>query len=84
MQLTITLPDILPDEISRVIKKVKEIFTQEGIVAEITPEPLSTDAWDSLNFAEIAVDTGKANIPPPIEVPTINKRPPMNFELNTS
>ncbi|MEI6639882.1 MAG: hypothetical protein WCL46_09195 [Chlorobium sp.] len=61
MQLTIPLPDILPDEISRVIKKVKEIFTQEGIVAEITPEPLSTDAWDSLNFDEIAVDTGRVD-----------------------
>jgi hypothetical protein len=61
MQLTITLPDILPNEISRVIKKVKEIFSQEGITAEIKSEPLSPDAWDSLNFDEIAVDTGRVD-----------------------
>ena len=61
MQLTITLPDILPDEISQVINKLKDVFTQEGIAVEIKPEPLSGDSWDNLNIDESAVDTGKVD-----------------------
>lgn len=30
-----------------------------------------------------AVETGKASIPPPIEVPTISRMPPINFEFST-
>ena len=30
-----------------------------------------------------AVETGRASIPPPIDVPTISKTPPISFELNT-
>jgi len=59
MQLTITLPDILPIERSQVIKKVKALFTQEGIAVEIKPEALSEDSWDNLDFDQIAVDTGR-------------------------
>ncbi|NMW17728.1 MAG: hypothetical protein HKK66_01615 [Chlorobiaceae bacterium] len=59
MKLTITLPDILPDEISQVINKVKAVFTQEGIAVELKPETLSDDSWDNLNIDEIAVDTGR-------------------------
>ena len=61
MQLTITLPDILPDEISKVIKKVKALFTEEGITIEIKPELSSVDSWDNLNIDQIAVDTGKVD-----------------------
>ena len=61
MQLTITLPDILPDEMLQVIKKVKAIFTQEGIAVEIRPEVLSEDSWDNLDFDQIAIDTGKVD-----------------------
>ena len=31
MQLAITMPDIFPDEISRIITKMKGFFTQEKI-----------------------------------------------------
>jgi hypothetical protein len=31
-----------------------------------------------------AVATGSASIPPPMDVPTINKIPPINLELATS
>jgi len=61
MQLTITLPDILPDEMSKVIKKVKALFTQEGIAVEIKPETLSDDSWDNPTIDEIAVDTGRVD-----------------------
>jgi hypothetical protein len=61
MQLTITLPDTLPDEISQIIKKVKALFAQEGIAVEIKPEVLSGDSWDRLNIEEIAVDTGRVD-----------------------
>ena len=30
-----------------------------------------------------AVETGRASMPPPIDVPTISNIPPINFELNT-
>jgi hypothetical protein len=30
-----------------------------------------------------AVDTGSANIPPPMEVPTISKSPPINLDFCT-
>ncbi|GGI91872.1 hypothetical protein GCM10007966_20690 [Legionella impletisoli] len=30
-----------------------------------------------------AVETGKASIPPPIDVPIISKIPPMSLEFNT-
>ena len=36
------------------------------------------------DIPEAAVATGRASIPPPIEVPTINKIPPINFELGTT
>lgn len=31
-----------------------------------------------------AVDTGRASMPPPMEVPTISNIPPINFELHTT
>lgn len=31
-----------------------------------------------------AVETGKASIPPPIDVPTISNMPPINFEFTTN
>lgn len=59
MQLIITLPDILPDQLSPVINKLKALFTKEGIAVEIKPEALSYDSWDNLNIDKIAVDTGR-------------------------
>lgn len=59
MQLTITLPDILPNErISQFIGWVEEMFKKEGISVGIIQEPSSDDPWDNLNIDEIAVDTG--------------------------
>lgn len=61
MQLTITLPDILPDEISQVIKKVKALFTEQGIAVEIKHEVSVADSWDNLHIDQIAVDAGKVD-----------------------
>lgn len=61
MQLTITLPDILPDQIARVMTKVKELFAQEGIPVEIKPDAPKGDSWDNLRIEDIAVDTGKTD-----------------------
>jgi hypothetical protein len=58
MQLTITLPDILPDQVTRVMAKVREFFAQEGIPVEIKPTTPKGDSWDNLNIEDIAVDTG--------------------------
>ena len=58
MQLTITLPDILPDQVTRVMTKVREFFAQEGIPVEIKPDAPEGDSWDNLNIEDIAVDTG--------------------------
>lgn len=59
MQLTINLPDILPnDKILKFIKRVEEIFTKEGISVEIKQELLQDDPWDNLSIDEVAVDTG--------------------------
>ncbi|OQX11272.1 MAG: hypothetical protein BWK80_44860 [Desulfobacteraceae bacterium IS3] len=59
MQVTITLPDILPKErVSQLIKKMEEFFTKEGISAEIQRDMLSDDPWEHLNIDEIAVDAG--------------------------
>jgi hypothetical protein len=58
MQLTITLPDILPDQVTRVMAKVREFFAQEGIPVEIKPDAPKGDSWDNLNLEDIAVDTG--------------------------
>lgn len=59
MQLTITLPDILPNErVSLFIRWVEEFFRKEGISVGIKQEPSSDDPWDNLNIDEIAVDTG--------------------------
>jgi len=61
MQLTISLPDILPDQIARVMNKVKELFAQEGIPVEIKPDAPKGDSWDNLRIEDIAVDTGKTD-----------------------
>lgn len=61
MQLTITLPDILPDQVTRVMTKVREFFAQEGIPVEIRPDAPKGDPWDNLKIEEIAVDTGIAD-----------------------
>jgi hypothetical protein len=65
MQLTITLPDILPDQIARVMRKVREFFAQEGIPVEIKPDvkpdESEGDSWDNLRIEDIAVDTGKTD-----------------------
>lgn len=65
MQLTISLPDILPDQIARVMNKVKELFAQEGIPVEINPDVKpdapNGDSWDNLRIEDIAVDTGKTD-----------------------
>jgi hypothetical protein len=54
MQVTITLPDILPKErVSQLIKKMEEFFTTEGIPAEIQQDVLSDDPWDNLNIDEL-------------------------------
>jgi hypothetical protein len=58
MQLTITLPDMLPDQVTRVMNKVREFFAQEGIPVEIKPDAPKGDSWDNLNFEDISVDTG--------------------------
>ena len=58
MQLTITLPDILPDQVTRVMTKVREFFAQEGITVEIKPDAPKGDSWDNLKIEDIAVDTG--------------------------
>ena len=58
MQLTITLPDILPDQVTRVMTKVREFFAQEGIPVEIKPDAPKGDSWDNLKIEDIAVDTG--------------------------
>ena len=36
-----------------------------------------------LNIPAGEVDTGSASMPPPIDVPTISKIPPMSFEFDT-
>ncbi len=59
MQMTITFPDILPnDRVLQFIKKVEDIFSKDGISVEIKQELPSDDPWDNLNIEEIAVDTG--------------------------
>lgn len=37
-----------------------------------------------LEMPAAAVDTGRANIPPPIDVPTISNIPPISFEFATT
>ena len=60
MQLTINLPDILPDEKTfQLIKKIENLFVKEGISYEIKKELSDQDdTWDSLDIESIAVDTG--------------------------
>jgi hypothetical protein len=60
MQLTIKLPDILPDKkTTQLIKKIENLFVKEGISYEIKKElPDQDDTWDSLDIESIAVDTG--------------------------
>ena len=56
MQLTIDLPDVLPDKITfNLVKKIEQVFKTEGISAKIK---LPTDSWDELDIETIAVDTG--------------------------
>ena len=60
MQLSIKLPDILPDErASQLIKKIEEFFAKEGISYEIKRDLSDqNDPWDSLDIDNISVDTG--------------------------
>lgn len=58
MQLTITLPDIFPGQVTRVMTKVREFFAQEGIPVEINPIAPKGDSWDNLNVEDIAIYTG--------------------------
>jgi len=59
MQLTISLPDVLPNaRVLHFIQRVEEIFTKEGISVEIRQELPQDDPWDDLNIDEISVDTG--------------------------
>lgn len=60
MQLKINLPDNLtPEKTSQLIKNIEKLLQKEGVVLEIENNLESDiDAWDELNFENIAVDTG--------------------------
>jgi hypothetical protein len=58
MQLTIDLPDILPNERTfNLVKKIEQFFKTEGISVKIEL-PIEHDSWDELDVEKIAVDTG--------------------------
>lgn len=61
MQLTINVPDILPnDKLKSLISEIEKLLAKEGLSFEIekkTPA-LNDDPWDNLDIEEIAVDTG--------------------------
>lgn len=60
MQLTINFPDNFTQEkTSQIIKKIENILQNEGVVLEIQANlKNNVDAWDNLDFDNIAVDTG--------------------------
>ena len=60
MQLKINLPDNLtPEKTSQLIKNIEKLLQKEGVALEIENNLESdVDAWDELNFENIAVDTG--------------------------
>ncbi|CAN2041712.1 conserved hypothetical protein [Candidatus Magnetomoraceae bacterium gMMP-15] len=60
MQLTIDLPELLPNEkILQLISDIKKIFVKDGITFEIKQKiSIDDDPWDNLDIDEIAVDTG--------------------------
>ncbi len=59
MQLKINLPDNLtPEKTSQLIKNIEKLLQKEGVALEIENNLESDiDAWDELNFENIAVDT---------------------------
>ncbi len=62
MQLTIDLPDALPDErVGSIIRQLKKMFVQEGMEARIAEKTTSVekDSWDDLDIDTLAVDTGR-------------------------
>ena len=61
MQLTIKLPEILPNQkiALLIIKRIENIFAKEGISYEIRKDLSDKDdPWDSLDIESISVDTG--------------------------
>jgi hypothetical protein len=60
MQLTINFPDNFTQEkTSEIIKQIENILQNEGVVLEIQANVKNNiDAWDNLDFENIAVDTG--------------------------
>jgi hypothetical protein len=60
MQLTITLPDMLPHEkLNAFIREIEQVFRREGLSCEIQPSSShEQDAWDQLDIERIAIDTG--------------------------
>lgn len=60
MQLTLKLPDPVPNEkMVRLIAEIKRAFTREGVAVEIDEKTTPhEDTWDSLDISAISVDTG--------------------------
>ena len=59
MQLTINLPDSFTQEkASQIIDKIQNLLKSEGVVLEVqTNLKDNVDAWDNLDFDNLAVDT---------------------------
>ncbi len=61
MQLTVTLPDMLPHEqLAVFMKEIEQVFRREGISCEIQQEETAQteDTWGQFDIEQIAVDTG--------------------------
>lgn len=62
MQLTINVPDIIPnDKLNSLISGIEKLLEKEGISFEIEKKTNALndeDPWDNLDIQEIAVDTG--------------------------
>ena len=58
MQLTINIPDIIPnDKVLKLISQIEEVFEKEDINCEITHEiSVKDDPWDSLDIEKTSVD----------------------------
>ncbi len=63
MQLTVTLPEVLPTEKLNVfIREIELLFVREGLECEVHQTPSrEQDAWERLDIESIAVDTGIAD-----------------------
>lgn len=59
MQLTVTLPDVLPNELDAFIREIEQVFIQKGLSCEVhKTTSQEQDAWERLDIESIAVDTG--------------------------